>query len=143
MVDGIDRGAIGERLTNGFAYVTNVGVTPATLLKVHAQWLIVETLPLENPALTALDTSTAPVEMRPSSFVRIPLPDHAITTADHASLFPMSERGMADDLRRLFLIGYIKYSDSLGLRRRYYAYRFSPKRNRFVQVKQPNYNYED
>ena len=142
VVNGLESATAGA-LIHGDAYVTNVGVAQATLLRVHAQWLIVDALPIENPSLTALDHTTSPTEMRPSSFVKLSLPMLALKPEDLASLKAMRLRSFADDRRRLLLVGYIKYSDNVGLRRRYYAYRYSPSRNRFVQVKHPNYNYED
>lgn len=146
VVDGIDSGTIGEGLTNGYAWVTNIGVLPATLLKVHAKWLLVKALPLENPSLQALDTTSVPLLLPPGQSCKIPLPDWDLTSLDeHGQIWPIhsSPKNWLQDERVLFLIGYIKYRDEIGVRRTYYCYRYSGELNRFIRVKHPNYNYTD
>jgi hypothetical protein len=47
---------VSDRLTNGFAWITNIGVLPATLEHFHAQWLFCDWLPIKNPARDVPDT---------------------------------------------------------------------------------------
>jgi hypothetical protein len=147
VVQGIGHdGRVGNKLSNGYILVTNVGALRATLQYVYADWLYAETLPIENPALNAPDNSTEPVIMPTASFKRIPIPDREITTGEYIHINNMVEAGSAnfqDEVGSLFLFGYLKFTDTIGLRRRYFCFRYNTDLHYFTAVKHPSYSYED
>jgi hypothetical protein len=98
---------------------------------------------MENPVLSAKSFRSPTVTLEPSGFAKLPLPDRQIQTlAEHVELWSDKKEDAARG-KRLYLIGVIKYDDGVSMRRRYFCYRFSPKRNRFVGLQHPNYSYED
>jgi len=114
VVEGIsESGHLGPKLTDGYIVVTNVGVLPATLLWVHAEWLYAAALPIENPAFKSFDNSQAPVEMTPGYFAKLPIPDREIATEEYIYINNMVEGSgcFGDSKGTLFLMGYVKYTD--------------------------------
>jgi len=147
VVAGIDdNGRVGTSLTDGYILVTNIGVLPATILKVYTEWLFAESLPIENPALNAMDNSTVPVAMPPAAFVKIPVPDREIE-AHEFRVINNGIEGIANSFGErggyLFLIGYIKYTDAIGLRRSYFCRRYDTGAHYFAEEDHPSYSYED
>ena len=147
-VDGFnDDGSVGLKLTNGKAWITNVGVLPATLIAFHAEWLFAAALPLVNPARTASDYSTAASEVPPGHFGQRTLDDYsvpleacfAINNVVEAATKGVSIR--ADGT--LFLLGYIKYKDSIGTRRNFFCFEYDPLLQTFKPVEHHSYSYEE
>lgn len=150
VVKGIDEGIIGDRLYDGYAWLTNVGPSRVNLLGFHAQWFVAKRLPLENPLLNVETTAITPVPFGPASVMKQALPDYLIATLDeHRNLWgddtdeESLSRANKNTAKWLYLIGSFKYTDEIGMRRRYFCYRFSIRQNRFVEEPHPNYNYED
>jgi hypothetical protein len=103
-----DSGEIGERLYDGYAWVVNVGPTPANLLGFHAEWLVGHRLPLENPALDRDSANFQPVHLAPSQVHKLPLPDYQIRTlGDHVQFWSDKPKGHGRG-KRVYLIGFIK-----------------------------------
>lgn len=147
VVNGIDQGTIGD-LVDGYAWLTNTGALEVTLLGFHAEWLTTGKLPIENPLLKLDTTAITPVKLGPSHVTKQQLPDRQLNTLEEHIAFWGDEETVSKLKRNiraktLFLIGSFKWSDSIGLRRRYFCYRYSISQNRFVEEPHPNYSYED
>lgn len=154
-VDGILGRHIADRLQNGFVVVTNTGVFPLVLQKFWAQWMFADALPVINPARRAMDNVTPATHVAPGAFGKCKLPDYelpfeAFTTinnaadlADKAISAPYAPGTPPGRGGSLYLCGYIKYSDEIGLRRTYFLYRYDPMRGLFEPFEHPNYSYEE
>ena len=133
-------------LTGGKVWITNVGALPATVHHFHAEWLFTTTLPLQNPALTTIDRSTEPTEIRPGFVGQRSLPDFVVDFPVHAGINNAVEAAsFGQKLQNggtLFVVGYVKYSDSIGLMRHYFAFAYDPVDHYFKPVDHPNYSYE-
>jgi hypothetical protein len=147
VVDGIgDDGHLGDRFTNGYVWITNTGPSVATLIRVHTEWLFAEHLPIENPVLETLDPHTAPRPLGPATSIKIHIPDRQVDPHEYITINNAVEgtgRAFEDRGGNLFLIGYLKYTDAIGLRRRYFCRRYDTELHYFVEVDHPSYSYED
>jgi hypothetical protein len=88
-VDGFAKdGYIGERLTNGKAWITNTGVLPVSFLFFHAEWVFSETgtLPNNNPVLTTIDMNTAPSVIKPGHVGKMPIVDYEVPIEAHIAI---------------------------------------------------------
>jgi hypothetical protein len=147
-VEGIDdSGYIVAKLANAKAWITNVGVRRVKLEFFHAQWLVRERLPFNNPERTAEDTSSLVAELTAGGFLSRDLPDFEVPFAAYRSIANDIEIAKGGGTPRgelnLFLIGYLKYRDKIGLRRTYFAFRYDPIKLAFVPEGHPSYNYEE
>ena len=150
-VDGIDdKGRVNVALTNGIAYITNVGVLPATFLKCHAEWRFTETLPPNNPVREVLDRDTIPTTIAPGGVHKVTIEDRTVDTGEYIALNNAVESFLAGIPREqipnngtLYLIGYVKYSDEIGVRRTWFAFEYDPERHFFAEVDHPIYSYEE
>lgn len=146
-VQGLQDRMIGERLYGGEAWITNVGVLPVTLLKFWADWMFEEILPLINPAHSALDTVTAPSEILPGHFGKRQLKDFDVPTDVYLRInndVEFAKSGLAFQQRYwLYLFGYIKFRDEIGLRRTFFLYGYDVQTGQFIPIEHPSYNYEE
>lgn len=149
-IEGFDRGGwITERLHSGEAWITNVGVLPATLDHFWADWMQTSVLPVDNPARTAVDVSTARTTVPPGNRGKRALPELVVDVATLKSINGIRDeisRGFpvhTDDYQTVFLYGYIKFSDAIGLRRTYFCHRYNAVLGRFEPYDHPHYSYEE
>lgn len=147
-VDGFDAsGSIGTKLTNGKAWITNVGVLDAVLLRFYAQWLFTDVLPYNNPAHTTPDTSNISGVVKPGHFGKRAIPDfdveqNVFNSVNNAVELARIGQGHQPS-ESLFLFGYIKYQDSIGLRRTFFCYRYNPVLAHLEEFEHPHYSYEE
>ncbi|MEP7307320.1 MAG: hypothetical protein ABJA98_17565 [Acidobacteriota bacterium] len=147
VTDGFsESGNIRSQLTNGYISVTNIGVFDATLEWFYTNWLFVQKLPMENLALSA-EGNPINALLHPAAFVALPLPNLTVSVSEFLSINNAVD-GAAMGLTSqpegsLFLVGYIKYRDSIALRRIHFAYRYDASLHYFVAVEHPSYSYED
>jgi len=143
VVSGISAGTVPDRLQNGRAWIVNTGPMPAQFIGIHAQWLIRDSLPANNPAIAVELGPVVSENVDPGHVIQRDLPDRVMDGVIEHARWWSDASDRSPDGYRIFLIGFIKYSDSIGIRRKYFAYRYSHRRSRFVSLKHPSYNYED
>jgi hypothetical protein len=138
-------GVVGETLS-GHAWITNIGPMPITLLRFYAEWLFTTHLPTENPVLRKIEGGVSPRTIGGAGMEKVPLPIRNISVQEHSALNNATVRGgrgYGDAEGELFLIGYVKYSDGIGLRRKFFCRQYDTSLRRFTEVDHPSYNYED
>lgn len=142
-VSGFDENGLisAKRLTDGELRITNTGSLDITIEFFHANWIVEAVLPTRNPALEADGTMENLIRVRPGAFHRHKLASVDVETYLYNALNNAVESSVSNG-PMLFLIGYIKYRDSIGLRRRYFAFRYDPKLHYFLTVDHPGYNYD-
>lgn len=148
LVKGIEGGRIGSHLTEGEAYITNIGVLPATLTHFWANWMFTDVLPIENPAMKAIDNSTAPSQVQPGhrgkrSLPTVEVPFDAFRIINNVHDVVKKGFQPPPNYKTVYLYGYIKYEDAIGLRRTYFCYRYDVQQMQFVDESNPHYSYEE
>jgi len=148
VVKGIDKDGelVGTGFTDGYVQVANIGVLPATLLYLHAEWWFGETLPIENPALIAVEDARPPIPMSPGSVRKVPIPNREISVPEFAAInhaVQGTTPSFGEEVGTIHLIGYARYSDEIGPRRTFFCFRYDTTLRRFEPVDHPSYNYED
>ncbi len=140
VVDGFDKGELGDKLTNCRVLLANTGTTNATLIKAHAQWLYERHLPMENPVSTVHHPDQQPIVLAAGGLKTVDLGDFPLDFESHKAFFGEGAPGQTD--QKVFVIGYAKYRDDLGtLRRTYFGRQFDRTKRRFVPVDHPAYEF--
>lgn len=131
--------SLATSIKGGKLWVTNVGYTPAMILKTYATWIIDDQLPMENPAIAAV-VGEHPIDrtLNSGEILQLDLPE---TAELDLSGFRALRRPSG---KSIYLVGVVKYRDNLtNLRRTFFCRRFDPELKRFVPVEDPDYNYEE
>lgn len=150
-VEGFSGRHVLPQLTNGKVWITNTGVQEAAIQKFWADWFFWDVLPLVNPAHSSEEGDTNGL-IKPGHFAMLKLPTYDVPAiasyavninadrADKGQVMAGSSgmRAKGD----LYLVGCVKYRDTIGLMRKYFAYRWDAFHGRFDVVEHPNYNYE-
>lgn len=142
VVDGIGKeGDIdrGLSIRNGSLWLSNIGENQAIVLKVWTTLTILEFLPMRNPANDVVTQDQLQITIPPGGVAPIPIEDLKIESySDYVAV--RDGRNNAN----LYVIGFVKYSDSIGtFRRTYFCRRFDRTTARFKPIRDPDYEYCD
>ncbi|MDP3719336.1 MAG: hypothetical protein Q8T13_16365 [Acidobacteriota bacterium] len=142
VVDGFDQGILDDKLTNCRVLIANTGTTKATLIKAHAEWLFAKHLPMENPVSKVHHPDQDPAVMGAGAIRTINMGEFSFDFDGHLTIFGEGEPHPRAP--KIFVIGYVKYKDDLGiLRRTYFGRQFDRVKRRFIEVDHPAYEYAD
>jgi hypothetical protein len=126
-------------LTGGTLRLANIGETDAFILKAWHILIVLDRLPMSNPANDADAPDDLPITLPPGAVHVLQLEN---LTIQNLSDF-RAVRGTGHD-DTLFLIGWVKYRDRVAtIRRTYFCHRFDAKIARFIPVEDPDYSYTD
>ena len=125
-------------LEGGTLWVSNVGDTTANVLKVHAQWVIANDLPMENPA-NAAEVPDGPIQrLDPGEVLKVTLPTLKVKDLNEYRAFKYGNVASA------WIVGWIKYRDDANnFRRTAFCRRFHKEAERYVVQENPDYEYAD